>query len=231
MEGNITRQKDALEKAKEAAANKDASGFLGYLYESRFMDGAKLRLKAIYKTFDDERMHEILTSAADKFYNAISEGKKILFPASYLWKIIENLARDVFRVEEKYVYLDEERQGQGQTAGSRKEHVRALDYQSEEDRKERVKKGIEIARLLLPKIGSPNVQQVMAYYADAVEAGAEDVTTKEVSEALGMTESSVRKWKQRGFERLRRAAIESGYGSGYLGEISGHEDVNGPDPE
>jgi DNA-directed RNA polymerase specialized sigma24 family protein len=56
----------------------------------------------------------------------------------------------------------------------------------------------------------------MGYIIDAVEAGIEDVTSIEISEALGLSGGSVRKWKQRGFQRLRRAARKAGYTGDFM---------------
>ncbi len=234
MEDDHITQKEALESAKLAATNRDVVAFLRYLHASRFMDGAKYRLKTIYSAFDDERIHEILTVAADRLYEAIIDGKKIIFPAPYLWKIIINYAQDIYRSADQAKSLDDKKVAPRD--GVRRQPIRmiplsSLEYEPEDVRKARIKKGLEIARLLLPKIGNLNIQQVMDYYIDAVEAGIEDVTAKEVSEALGITESSVGKWKQRGLERLRRAAIESGYSSEYLEGFSNHEDIENSDTE
>jgi len=234
MEDNNITQKEALERAKIAAINRDVVAFLGYLHASRFMDGAKRRLKAIYNAFDDERIHEILTVAADRLYEAIIDGKKIIFPAPYLWKIIINYAQDIYRSADEFKSLDEK--NAAPKDGVRRQPTRmiplsSLEYEPEEARNARIEKGLEIAKSLLPKIGNQNVQQVMAYYIDAVAAGVEDVTAREVSEALGITESSVSKWKQRGIERLRRAAVESGYSSEYLEGFGNNEDIESSDAE
>jgi len=49
----------------------------------------------------------------------------------------------------------------------------------------------------------------MGYILDAIEAGANDVSNTEISEALGLSANTVAQSKRRGFERLKRAAIEA----------------------
>ena len=220
MRESIESQKGALEMAKDAASRKDATSFLRCLHESGFMAGAKLRLRDKYSgKFDNEKTHEILTVAADKFYEAIAGGRKILYPGSYLWKTVDNMALDICRAEVDFFSI-EEADAKGELVPyNRKEATTYKESDEDDDDNRRREKGIEIARSLLPKIGSDNVQKVMEYIINAVEEGVEDLANKEISEALGLSEESIRKWKQRGFERLKRAAIETGYRKEFLRDI------------
>jgi DNA-directed RNA polymerase specialized sigma24 family protein len=221
MNDSKEEQKKALERAKEAATKKDVRTFLQGINDSRLLDGAKRTLEAKYEgALDHERIHEIISLATDKFYEAASGGRKIIFPAAYLWKTIRTTAYDIHKRASKNIPLEFIHKGDIII-----EPLSGQDDVSEESRKRR-QNGLRIARELLPKIGSDNVQNVMRYIIDAVEAGVEDISSKEIAEALGQSESSVRKWKQRGFERLERAAIEAGYRTEFLREVSSENDIN-----
>ncbi len=214
-EARIT-QKEALGKAKDAAARRDGRSFLQYLYESRFLDGAKRRLIANYgNTLDKERIDDVLTGGVDKFYEAASTGKKILSPAPYLWKIIDNLAKDTCE------YLKTHTSGDNVTIEGLPDTMDEATELAPESEEDTLSEGIKIARSLLPKIGSENIQAVMGYIIDGIEKGVEDISTREIAEALGLSEASVRKWKERGFERLKRAAIEAGYRGDALQSVEG----------
>lgn len=209
--------KRTLEKAKEAAVQKDVRTFLQLIHDSRFLDGAKRTLEAKYEgALDRERIHEIISVAVDKFYEVASEGKKILFPAAYLWKILRAVAYDTCQNAKKYVSIE----GIGKGDVISECLCESYGESSKGERDKRKKDGIRIARSLLPKMGSENVQKVMGYIIDAVEAGVEDISSHEIADALGLSEGSIRKWKQRGFERLERAAIEEGYRKEFLRDIA-----------
>lgn len=215
MKDSKEEQKEALERAKEAATRKDVRTFLQAINDSRLLDGAKRTLEAKYKgALDHERIHDIISLSTDKFYEAASGGRKIIFPAAYLWKTIRTTAYDAHQRASKNIPLESIRKGDIII-----EPLSGQDNVAEEIL-ERKRIGLRIARELLPKIGSDNVQNVMRYIIDAVEAGVEDISNQEIAEALGLSEPSVRKWKQRGFERLERAAIEAGYRKEFLREVS-----------
>lgn len=215
---NWGSQKEAFEKAKAAAVKKEVGTFLRCIHESRFLDGAKRTLEGEWN-FDSEVTHEILSTSVDKFYEVITEGKKILFPAAYLLKIIKNEAAKTYNKNKEFEEFNDSMAYPSVIST----HGEVPDVGDDEERK---RKGVEIARSLLPKIGEETVQRVMAYYIDAVEKGVEDVTSKEVAEALGLSQDSVRVWKQRGFERLKRAAIAAGYRKEYLRDIAADNVLN-----
>jgi RNA polymerase sigma factor (sigma-70 family) len=201
--------------AVAAAKDGDVINFLKALHESRFMDGAKRTLQFGWR-LDEETSHEILAKSTDKFFVALKDGKKIYSPASYLFKIIKNEAANFLKKASKFEEYDDNKGYKLAQAGNEPEYPMDED---EPDQEERRKKGLEIARSLLPKIGSNNVQEVMKYIIDAIEAGAEDITSREIAEALGLSEVSVRKWRERGFERIKRAAIDAGYHKEYLATL------------
>lgn len=209
-------KKIALEMALEAAREGDVISFLKHIYDSKFLEGASRTLGAT-RGLDGEAIHEILSDSVDRLYQVASEGKKILFPGGYLFKIIERKTTDYYRIHRKYEEFDERRgnHSPGEVSGAAGTY--APSSKEQEDRK---MEGIRIARILLPKIGRENVQKVMGYIIDAVERGEEDVTNQEIADALGLSDVSVRKWKQRGFERLKRAAIEDGYRKEFLRDLT-----------
>jgi hypothetical protein len=222
------KQKDALQKAKEAAQQGDPIGFLEHLHRSRFLDGAKRWLSSRYEGFFDEgTLDDILSTSSDLLYRAASERKDIHGSASYLFKIIDNAAKAKKKDLALYEDIDgvDPMRADGLRVRPAQEGIGEERLEEEEREWEEVKKdGIRIARSLLPRIGEDNVQRVMGYIIDVVERGAEDVTNHEIAEALMLSPVSVRKWKQRGFERLRRAAKEAGYRKDILDHVA-------PEPE
>lgn len=225
MIGSKEEQKKALERAKEAATRKDVRTFLQAINDSRLLDGAKRTLAAKYEgALDQERIHEIISLATDKFYEAASGGRKIIFPAAYLWRTIHNTAYDTHRTASKNIPLESIRKGDI-IIEPQSEQADVIETQ----KKRRI--GLRIARELLPKIGSDNVQNVMSYIIDAVEAGVEDISNQEIAEALGLSETSVGQWKKRGFERLERAAIEAGYRTEVLQDVSSENDIKAQENE
>jgi len=209
--------KVALDKAIEAAARKDVVSFIQHIYDSRFLDGAERTLEDGWG-LDKEATHEILSDSVDRLYEAAVKKGTILFPGAYFYKIIERKATDYYRSHKKFEEFDDTREYYSLTSEQAGE--KRISYDSEEEHDARVKEGIKIARSLLPKIGEENVQKVMSYIINAVESGVIDISNSEIAEAIGLSEVSVRKWKQRGFERLKRVAIKEGYRKEFFRDIT-----------
>ncbi len=216
------KQREALEKAKEAAVRKDGRSFLQHLDESKFLDGARRRLVAKYgEAFDESRVEEVLATGVDKFYEAITEGKKVLNPATYLWMVIRNHAYDTCAYQKAHTsgcnLTVEELPGPGAIS---------TEEEPDEDRVKKLKEGLKAARSLLPKIGQDNVQSVMGYIFEVIEKRLvtgeeiyEEILSPEIAEALGLSTDSVRKWRERGFNRLKREAIKAGYREEFLRDM------------
>lgn len=206
--------------AMEAATNKDPLLYLKGLYQSGFLVGAKRTLERTWR-LDPSSSDDILTTATQKMYEILSSGRRILYPARYLYKVILTTATDHYRSSKKDLHFDD-------SIGYNLKPPFIDELKDEEvvdeealtiDPDELKRQGIEVARSLLPRIGKETVQAVMSYIIDAIEAGVEDIPSREIGEALGLLESSVRKWRQRGFDRLKREAIKDGYHKKLVGQI------------
>ncbi len=209
--------KSALDKAIEAASRKDVVAFMQYVYDSRFLDGAERTLEDGWG-LDKEAIHEILSESVDKLYDAALRKGTILFPGGYFFKIIERKATDYYRSHKKSEEFDDARKYHTET--SQQEGKKRINADPEHEHDAQIKEGIRIARSLLPTIGEENVQKVMSYIINAVESGVVDISNREIAEAIGLSAVSVRKWKQRGFERLKRAAIKEGYRKEFFRDIT-----------
>lgn len=214
IEANI---KIVLDKAIEAASRKDIVSFMQHIHDSRFLDGAKRTLEHRWG-LDKEAIHEILSDSVDRLYEAAQLKGIILFPGGYFFKIIERRTVDYYRSHANHEGFDDTREDH--TVTTEQEGKKRISADPEEEHDERIKEGIRIARSLLPKIGEENVQKVMSYIINAVEAGVVDISNREIAEAISLSEVSVRKWKQRGFERLKRAAIKEGYRKEFFRDIT-----------
>jgi DNA-directed RNA polymerase specialized sigma24 family protein len=207
-------QQQALERAKEAAKVKDVEGMLKELAQSGILDGLLRRLE-----FSDwgNLIHpidrdEIVGKAVDDFYRRLSNGEEIGHVSGWFTKVVKYKAADFYR----------ERQDEpGQLSDVDAASVQARpenrpSTQSEEEREAerdaRRKRGLELARGLLPELSiSTNIKRVMAYIFDAVEQRVDDLQPIDIARALGLNPDSVRKWIERGFDRLAARAREKGY--------------------
>lgn len=82
----------------------------------------------------------------------------------------------------------------------------------EMDREEMRARAIAITRGLLPRLGQRNVQSVMEYVLEVIEAEPEriEIPNDELADALGLTVDVAKKSKSRGFQRLERIVKEEG---------------------
>ena len=100
------------------------------------------------------------------------------------------------------------------------EQEEGLGLDEDSEREEKRAMAVRMTRKLLPRLGQQNVQAVMAYVIDAVDAGRWDVPNQEIMEAVGLSNDTVRTSLSRGFRRLSRLAQEEGLAEELLVEAN-----------
>ena len=200
----ITKEKQAefLRHAEKAAASGDPKGMVDFLFRSYALDGLIRQLRKKWPTLHHDDIDYIVSESMNEVYLAVKGGEKVLNLLGLLWKKSFGKAFDRYKLRPKMIALDSEIF----------ENIGKPDNPIEDDQKEEENraKALKIARSLIPRLGQHNVQAVMSYLLEAIEAGRGDVPTQEVAEALGLNPDTVRQSISRGFRRLKRIATQEG---------------------
>jgi DNA-directed RNA polymerase specialized sigma24 family protein len=207
-------QRAALQRAANAAKAHDAKGMLQALFESGALDGLFRRLRSQWRRLPEDDIDFAIAEAVDVVYQNVTDRKPVYNLLTLLWKVAYRRACDYHEARKKewptdpnapcFQNLPDTRTGSEESEGVAPEEA------DEEDSARRRSRALAIARSLLPRLGQTNVQRVMAYIFDAVEADRRDVPNEEIGDALGLSPDTVRASKSRGFNRLQRIAQEEG---------------------
>lgn len=207
--------KQACIEVREAAVSKDPKGVLGALLKRRLIDGLVNRLKAHchkrkWLPLPDDDMDYIVVQAISELYDGMQDDKGPKDVVAYLFKTCFYKVCDAYKRRPHTTDLhggDEDESdpfdalpGPEYEAGVAAAVV-AADGQLV---------ALRFVRAMIPQLGEDNIQKVMTFIFDAVERGIMDMPSGEIAGALGMNESSVRKWRSRGFDRLEKRLVASG---------------------
>lgn len=197
-------RRKALQDAKEAAVAGEPTRMLDCLFASFALDGLSRRLrdKWGFLKVDQDACNDVVAESVDCLYHEIRQGRKVSEVVSWLWKVANRLASNRERKR------TQENSNQQDNLEGVVEPDRTMS-DPEVDWDQRRRRAIAEARKLLPKLGQENLQAVMSYILDAIQAGANDVSNTEISEALGLSANTVAQCKLRGFDRLKRVAREA----------------------
>lgn len=211
--GRAEKQDEALEQAQEAATVGDPVGMVEQLHRSYYLDGITKRLRARWERLAAEDIKEAVAEAVDALYRSVRDGKTVLDIKGYLWKAADYKANDHYRHQQRErptAHEDLDRLGERMTPSAHDDSIYGSYRVEEPDWEKRRAQAISIARGLLPKLGGENVQAVMGYVLDAIEADQLHIPNPEVAEALGLSAQTVRQSRSRGFRRLEQRAREEG---------------------
>ena len=194
---------DPLARAIAAANAGEPVRMLEELFATPVLDGLQRHLLKKWKFLrqDDHTARDIVADAVDALYAHVRKASSVRNVAAWLIKVSDRKAYEAHKQRQGEVPRDPGLLD-GEPAKDR--------FVDAPDPGELRARALSVARSLLPQLGQQNVQRVMEYIFDAVEAGCEDLTNTEIAEALGLRANTVAKLKQRGFERLARAAKDSG---------------------
>ena len=204
---------DLWDKVREAAAISNQKEMVSLLYQSGFLDGLERTMHAKWRKIPREDLDCIVIAAAvDDLYEKLSQGEFILNPGGYIYKTIHFKA--VAYTEQRNQLSDLHREFQVY-----ENFIDPFETPSYElDRDYCLNRALVEVRKLLNRLGQENVQSVMAYVFDCIEAKRYDVTPAEISGALGLSSGTVRTSLSRGFKRLKRIAMEDNLAEQILSE-------------
>lgn len=175
------------------------------LFASPAFDGLCARLRSQWPWLPEDDVNLAVAEAFEALYEALGKGAPPEDPVLWLAGVARHKAADIMRARES-----EELRGElPLAAGSLGRDLLA-------DDRERRSKLAQLARGLLPRVGSANVRAVMGFYIDAVEQGVTSLGYQEIADALGLDKDNVKTWAHRGFRRLARAAREEGLAAAHF---------------
>ncbi len=202
------QEREALAAATTAAKNGDPKGMLAGLYQSSYLAGLVRQLGARWTRLSTVDVEQVIAEALDALFEAVKNRTDVKNIPAYLWKVCHY--RAIKRND------DLERQVQMSSSQIDAQYSDGVDESDdsdpEMDEKRMREEALRIARGLLPRLGQRNVQAVMEYIFDAIEADMEEIPNNEIEEALGLTPDTVRQSRSRGFRRLERICREDGLG-------------------
>lgn len=215
----LASQEELIKKAKEAASAGDPEGMVEALYVSHAIDGLVRRIHGRWPILGQQGAEDAVSAAMVTLYKSMRKGEKVFNPVAFLWKVADRRANDTWKATRRHSHIESWELVAAKTNGDfiSPQNVESEPVDTIIDTERRAK-AIGIARLLLPRLGQQNIQAVMSYVIDAVEAGRWDVPNQEIQEALGLSNDTVRTSLSRGFRRLRRLAQEQGLAEEGLAE-------------
>lgn len=185
-----TRQLLLLRRAAEAAAHADPTAMLEALHHSGLLAAVARRLRRRYPRLAAEEADIAVGEAVESFYRKCRKGGSVEHPVAYL------------AAAARHVVLQRYLESWAATEQSLDSELAAPPERVPEEDESRLEAAVAVARRLVPLLGEENVQRVVGYFLDAIEAGVV-FTAPEAAEALGLNPASVRKWLERGLRRMQ----------------------------
>lgn len=202
-----TYQEQELLHAKEAAKHGNPIEMIEALYKSKYLDGLAFRFSQTWNNKIPEiEIEQCIALAVDKTYDKLKNSGSIHHLSTWLYKVANNELVNSWRKDYQYRYEGSLNDELSSTMNSQDDS----EYDTEGNEKSRTE-ALKIAREIVPTLGQENIVSVMTLILDAIEADIVDLPASQIAETLNLEEATVRKLKQRGFERLTEAAIEKGY--------------------
>lgn len=195
-------QREHLAEAQRAAAEGDPLAMVQALYGSGFLEGLVRKIQRGWPGIDAD---VAVADAVETLYNEVSDGERVLNVGAFLFKVASFKASDEARKRERADEVSRSAAELDVPPEARPEP------EPQGDRDARRAKALQLARSLLPQIGTGNVLGVMSYVFDAVAKRRTDLPENEIAEALGLKKATVHVLLHRGFERLERLARKKGF--------------------
>lgn len=203
-----SEQDAQLEAAKQAAASGQPVQMLEFLYKSRALDGLVRRLQSKWSRLAPSDIDMAVARAVDAAYDFLKSGKTVPRLVGFLWKAADRRAFDYTRLLRGQMPTDPAIVANVSDPNAVIPGEEPDD--SELKRDAMIKRAVQIARKLLPKLGQETMRRVMSLVIDAAEQGLEDLPNSHIADVLGLSVDAVKTSKSRGLERLKRLAKEEG---------------------
>lgn len=204
MEAEESDNKELLKRAQAAARQQDAAGMVNGLFRSKIVDRLVWKVgHEFYGKLAPEEVRDCVAEAVASCYASLVVGKSVTNLVGYLLKVARNLAVDMV--------ADFESNGTRDAATVPDWRDPDGDEARDAARAALQQEALQRARSLLPQLGQENIRRVMEVVFDAVEKQVVDLTDQDIAEITGIQPETIRRLKNRGFERLRRLATENGF--------------------
>lgn len=204
MEAEEPNKNELLNQAQAAARRGDAAGMVNCLFRGKTVDRLVWKLgQEFYGKLAPEEVRDCVAEAVASCYASLVVGKSVTNLVGYLLKVARNVAVDMV--------ADFESNGTRDAASVPDWSDADGDAARDEARAALQHEALQRARTLLPQLGQENIRQVMEVVFDAVEKEVVDLTDRDIAEITGIQPDTVRRLKNRGFERLRRLASDNGF--------------------
>ena len=191
-------QRAALDRAKHHAAQGDASEMVVALFESGLLIGLAKRLEKSWPSIPREDVQDIVGETVFQVFRTVRSGIRVDGLTAWTIKVANRFAHQRCLIIRSTDPIDPEYppSAREETTGP--------------DEEQQFASALAQARGLLPRVEGPTVKAVLTYLLDSVAAGHEDVPTREIALALGISEGSVRTALSRGRRKLLRLLVEDG---------------------
>lgn len=208
------RYDDAFAAADSAAARSDAAGVMAEILLPDIAAGLAYRLKKhllakkMYAVSQDD-VELVIAEALRTVYDLVASGRPPKKVGSYLFVACRNKAYAIYTIRRGMLLVDA---AVMEGVAGRVDEAQDLDLESELDALEAKQAAYLrlIREKIIPQLGKENIRKVMDYIFQAVENGL-TAETSEIAAALNVSESHVRSWKSRGFERLKNRLEAEGH--------------------
>lgn len=209
-----TKRDEEFERAKTAAASGDPVGAAAALRRSALLVGVVRDMRRRWQRLPEADVEVVVAEAVESFYFSLREGEEIANIGGFVWRAAHNGAKKVYesRLRERAKVKESEHVYEGASPPAHDESIWQEAEAEETDREEMRARAISTTRSLLPRLGQRNVQSVMEYVLEVIEAEPEriEIPNSELADALGLTVDVAKKSKSRGFQRLERIVKEEG---------------------
>ncbi|MCZ8391586.1 sigma-70 family RNA polymerase sigma factor [Achromobacter xylosoxidans] len=204
MEVDETDKKALVKQAEAAARRGDAVGMVNCLFKGKTVDLLVWKVgQEYYGKLASEEIRDCVAEAVAACYASLASGKSITNLVGYLLRAARNIAIDLV--------AEFESNGTRDAATIPDWSDPAGDAARDAARMALRHEALERARSLLPQLGQENIRRVMEVVFDAVEKEIVDLSDQNIAEITGIQPETVRRLKNRGFERLRRLATDNGF--------------------
>lgn len=196
-------QPQQSQRAAAAARRGDAVGMIQALFAGGMADWLYWRTSKAYRVLPAQDIQDCVAEAISDTFQVLAAGGRIQALPGYLLKAARNNALDMLskRRDERSADMDSLPSVGDPTIDALRASAHEL------LRRDALAK----ARALLPRLGMDNIRRVMEVIFDAIEQEIVDLRDSDIAAAVGLSEETAKRLKNRGFERLRRLAQDEGY--------------------
>ena len=215
-------QEQAFREAQWAANASDPIRFLAALQQERVLDGLVRRLCSDWDRVSRHAVEDAVVQAVDELYAQVQKGHEITRVVGLLrWRADKRIYDHVHGREYKLVrgYAPKDLALVADLNGGQKDVYLFDEEEEDEEPDQRSSELFARARELVPRLGEDNIQKIMIYLLDALEAGRASVPNQEIADVVGLTLASAKSLKSRAIDRFLKRAPEVGLPGLYISKI------------